>query len=297
MQNIIEREQTSLSAFPGSAGQEVERARAIQEVQGAIFMARQLPRDEAFSRKKIMAATQNLLFAERAIYAYPRGGSMIMGPSIRAAETLALNWGNLLTGTKILSQSTEQHKSELMVYCWDLESNVRAERIFVSSHIREKKSGNEIITSARDIYEKEANDSSRRLRACILAIIPNYITEEFVKNCEKRLLGNEETTLEERITALVNNFNDIGITEQDLKDKMGVSPEKFVAKNIVFLGHIYNSIKDGFAPASHFFKIEDKKQKEINETLKKLKRTKNKAEEKPAESVNKDVKVEQQQLL
>lgn len=274
MQNLIETT-TATNFNPLTVGGEVEKARAIQEVQGAIIMARQLPRNIEAAKNRIMAASKSMLFAEKAIYAYPRGGSMIMGPSIRAAETLANNWGNVLFGFKTLTQNLDGHFSEIMTYCWDLETNTRAERVFKVLHIREKSGGNTTLTNPRDIYEKEANDASRRVRACILAIIPNFIVEEMIKNCEQTLLGNSEITLEDRIKSLISNFAQIGITEADLQSKMGVAPEKFVAKNIVYLGHIYNSIKDGFAPASQFFKLDDKKQKEINETLKKIKAKKN----------------------
>jgi hypothetical protein len=251
-----------------SVQQEIEKSRAIQEVQGAIIMAHTMPRDEEVALRKLKNAARNMRFAEQAIYAYPRGGNMITGPSIRAAEAMAVYWGNLLFGTKELSQSEADHSSELMSYCWDLESNVRSERVFKSKHLRETKKGNYVITSARDVYEKVANDGSRRLRACILAIIPRHITEEFISDCEKTLVGSSGKTIEERAAELLTNFAAIGISKDIIEKKMGVSVDKFLAKNVVTMGYIYNSIKDNIVPASQFFDIPDSTKKQINSSLK-----------------------------
>lgn len=276
MQQLIKTEDTNLTKF-NDIQQEVEKARAIQEVQGSIIMARQFPRNEQTVLNKLAITAKSMKFAEQAIYACPRGGSMITGLSIRAAETLANYWGNLLYGTKILSQKITENSSEIMAYCWDMETNVRSEKVFRCSLIRETKSGGYALTSGRDIYEKEANDSSRRLRSCILAIVPTYISEEFKQMCENTLIGSTEKTLQERTEDLLSKFEEIGISKAIIEKKMGVTVDKLVAKNIVMLGYIYNSIKSNYAPATQFFDIETEEQKQVNNALKKanvrLKRT------------------------
>lgn len=272
MYQMIEQDKTNTTQFV-SAQAEIEKSKAIQEVQGAIIMARQFPRNEALVMQNLKNAAKNTRLAEQAIYAYPRGGSMITGLSIRAAETLAQYWGNLLSGTKILSQNAADHSSEVMAYCWDMETNVRNERVFKSSHVRETKQGNKILTSNRDIYEKEANDASRRLRSCILATIPKHVTEEFMNLCEQALIGATGKTLQERTEEMLKKFEEIGISKQIIEKKIGVTTDKFVAKNIVMLGYIYNSIKENVAPASMFFDIPTAVEKQLNSALKKNKET------------------------
>ena len=279
MNNLIEQDSTNLTQF-NSVQTEIEKSRALQEVQGAIVMARKFPRDEAFALEKLKKTAKNLKFAEQAIYAYPRGGSMITGPSIRAAETLAAYWGNVLYGTKELSRNSAEHSSEVMSYCWDMETNVRSERFFKVSHIRETKGGGYTLTSDRDIYEKVANDGSRRLRASILAIIPKYVTDELMEYCEATLVGSTGKTLEERISEMLDKFEQIGISKEIIEKKMGVKVDKFVAKNVVMLGYIYNSIKDNVAPATQFFDIPTPVQEQVNSALKKSK-SKLKSDTKP----------------
>ena len=203
---LMQQETATMTAMPTNVGQEVEKTRALQEVQAAIFMARQFPRDEFRAQKKIMEAAKRLSMAEKAIYCYPRGGQQIKGASIRTAETIAKYWGNLSYGIKELSQNSAEHSSEMMAYCWDLESNVRVERIFKVKHIRDTKGGGKLLTDQRDIYEKTANDGARRLRAAILEVLPADIVEDFLKACEKTMESSSDKPLKERITDMLKKI-------------------------------------------------------------------------------------------
>lgn len=271
---LMQQETATMTAMPTNVGQEVEKTRALQEVQAAIFMARQFPRDEFRAQKKIMEAAKRLSMAEKAIYCYPRGGQQIKGASIRTAETIAKHWGNLSYGIKELSQNSAEHSSEMMAYCWDLESNVRVERIFKVKHIRDTKDGGKLLTDQRDIYEKTANDGARRLRAAILEVLPADIVEDFLKACEKTMEGSSDKPLKERITDMLKKFEDYGVTQDMIEKKVGTKAENFIPKNIVDLGSIYNSIKNNFAPIEQYFDMPNAAEKEAAETTKKLKASK-----------------------
>ncbi len=271
---LMQQETATMTAMPTNVGQEVEKTRALQEVQAAIFMARQFPRDEFRAQKKIMEAAKRLSMAEKAIYCYPRGGQQIKGASIRTAETIAKYWGNLSYGIKELSQNGAEHTSEMMAYCWDLESNVRVERIFKVKHIRDTKNGGKLLTDQRDIYEKTANDGARRLRAAILEVLPADIVEDFLKACEKTMEGSSDKPLKERITDMLKKFEDYGVTQDMIEKKIGTKAENFIPKNIVDLGSIYNSIKNNFAPIEQYFDMPNAAEKQAAETTKKLKASK-----------------------
>lgn len=278
MNYLTENENADMTQF-ASVGQEVEKTRALQEVQGAIFMARQFPRNEVLSQRKIMEAAKRMTLAEKATYCYPRGGQQIKGPSVRAAETIAKYWGNISYGIKELSQNTAEHSSEVLVYAWDLESNVRAERIFKVPHTRyTKNGGNTILTDPRDIYERIANDGAKRKRAVLLEILPGDVVEDFLNECEKTLIGSNTKPLKERINDMLKLFEDLGVTQDMIEKRVGTKCDNFIPKNIVDLGGVYNSIKNNFAPVSQFFDMpsEAEKQKEDAEkklTVKKSKKT------------------------
>lgn len=271
---LMQQETATMTAMTTNVGQEVEKTRALQEVQAAIFMARQFPRDEFRAQKKIMEAAKRLSMAEKAIYCFPRGGQQIKGASIRTAETIAKYWGNLSYGIKELSQNQSDHTSEMMAYCWDLESNVRVERIFKVRHIRDTKGGGKLLTDQRDIYEKTANDGARRLRAAILEVLPADIVEDFLQACEKTMEGSSDKPLKERISAMLKAFEDFGVTQEMIEQRIGTRAENFVVKNVVDLGSIYNSIKNNFAPVEQYFDMPNAAEKQAAETTKKLKASK-----------------------
>lgn len=272
-------EQAQMTNFP-NVGQEIEKTRALQEVQGAIFMARQFPRNEVFAQRKVMESAKRLTLAEKATYCYPRGGQQIKGPSVRAAENIAKIWGNISYGIKELSQNTADHSSEVLAYAWDLETNVRAERIFKVPHIRYTKSGgNTVLTDPRDIYEKIANDGARRKRAVLLEILPGDIVEDFLNECEKTLVGSNTKPLKERISDMLKLFEELGVTQEMIEKRVGTKCDNFIPKNLVDLGSIYNSIKNNFAQIEQYFDIPSETQKQLENAEKKLTSKKQKKED------------------
>lgn len=240
---------------------QIEISRAIHEVQGAILVAQKCPRDEVRAYKKIIDSAKRKSLAESAVYAYPRGGQIIKGPSIRSAETIAKYWGNLDYGIKELSQDNKNHVSEVMAYAWDLETNTRQCKVFKVSHVRIAKGIAKTLTDPRDIYELVANQGARRLRACILGVIPSDIVEDFINECEKTLAGDNSKPLKERIKEMVKAFEALGVSQDMIEKRFGCRADAFIEKQLVDLRAIYKSIKDNFQTIDNFF--ETNKHKEI----------------------------------
>ena len=263
-----EKELPTAQVFSMSA--ETEKTKAVAEIQGAIFMARQLPRNEMTAYKKILQAAKRTTLAEKATFCFPRGGSMVKGPSIRAAETLAKYWGNIDFGIKELSQNLNTHTSEVMAYAWDLETNTRQTKTFTVQHIRATKTTMTTLTDPRDIYEKVANDGARRLRACILGILPSDIVEDFISECEKTLEGNNDKPLADRIKDMLKKFEELGVTQEMIEKRVGTVASNFIAKNLVDLGAIYNSIKNNFMPVDKYFEIPTKAEEQLEKANKKV---------------------------
>ena len=124
-------------------------SRQAQEVQAAMVIAKRFPRDEVEAYNRIMRACQRKKLAETAMYEYPRGGTKVTGPSIRLAEAMAQNWGNLDFG--ILELEQKNGESQVMAYAWDLETNTRQTKVFSVPHVRGTKKGNVPLTDPRDI--------------------------------------------------------------------------------------------------------------------------------------------------
>jgi len=233
----------------------VEQSRAMAEVQAAMIIARGNPRDEFTAYEKIKKACRRKSLAETAAYAYPRGGKMVTGPTIRLAEVLACHWGNLTYGLKELSRKLGS--SEVEAFAWDLETNTRVIRTFVVNHIRDKQSGNVALTSERDVYELVANMGQRRVRACILELIPGDIVEAAEKQCKETLLKDEKP-IEDRIREMVVAFSDLGVTQEMLEARLGHKLKGVVPAQLVQLTQIHKSLKDGVAKREDFFSLTEK---------------------------------------
>ena len=153
----------------------VASAGEVARVQAQLVYAASRPRDEQRAVDRMLTAFQRPSLASKALYQYARGGSDISGLSIRAAEAMAMAWGNMDFGLRELEQ--KQGESTVEAYAWDLETNVRRAVTFRVPHYRDTRAGRKRLEDSRDIYELVANQGARRVRACILAVLPRDIQE------------------------------------------------------------------------------------------------------------------------
>ena len=243
------------SPVPSSEGAMVpiEQHRAISETQAAVIVAKKFPRDEHQAYTKIMKACERSSLAKEAEYAYPRGGQMVTGPSIRLAEVIAQNWGNLNFGIRELSQ--DNGESELESFCWDLESNVKQSKIFKVPHKRKAQGGFKSLSDPRDVYEHVANMGARRLRACILGIIPRDITEAAQEKCDETLKKGDGKPLEDRIRTMLSKFEEQGVTKEMIEERLQHQTTAIVERQIVDLTKIFISIRDGMSKREDWFNV------------------------------------------
>lgn len=275
MNEIITTETTKLPENTNST--QIEISRAVQEVQAAVLVAQKMPRDEIRAAKRIMDAAKRKTLAEQASYCYTRGKQTVTGPSIRAAETLAKYWGNISYGTKELNQNKATHTSEMLAYAWDLETNTRVEKIFQVEHFRDTKQGGYMLKDNRDIYELTANMGARRVRACILGVLPSDIVEDFLSECDKTLAGDNDIPLKDKVQKMVTAFEAFGVTQDMIEKRLGCKADAIIPRQLVELRKIYTSIKDNFGKAADYFEVKQPKEIETAEdVLKDLKDETNK---------------------
>jgi len=260
----------------------VNEARAVAEVQSAYIIAKKYPRNQHESYMNMMDACKRPLLAEQSMYAYPRGGQLITGPSIRLAEAMAQYWGNLDCGVREVSQSNGVSVAE--AYAIDLQTNTRVVKVFHVKHERHSRKGVTKLKDPRDIYELVANQGARRLRACILAIIPGDVTEAAVNQC-KTTLESSDVPIADQVRNMVSAFDILGVKIDHLEKRLGHNLDAIIPAEIVTLKSIYKSIKDGMAKRDDFFDIQSKVTEDAKDELKKLvsknkKEIKNDSEEK-----------------
>ncbi len=238
---------------------EAQANKAVQEIQAALTIAQKFPRNQSASFQRIMQACDRPHLADQAMYAYKRGDSIVTGPSIRLAEVIAQNWGNVSMGIRELSQSNGV--SEVEAFAWDLETNVQCTKIFQVPHVRNTKKGSYKITDQRDIYEMVANQGARRLRACILTVVPGDVVEAAVERCGKTQ-QNKDEPIADRIRKLIMAFSEFGITVEHLEKRLGHKMEATIEQELVTLRGVYKSIKDGITDRREFFDLDLTKEEE-----------------------------------
>lgn len=250
-------ENNSLMTAPnqGSALVDVEQQRAISEVQGAIILAKKFPRDQIKALDRIITACQRPGLAEQALYSYSRGGTEITGPSIRIAETVAQNWGNIQFGIRELEQRGGE--STIETFAWDMETNVRVTKTFQVKHERHTRKGSYKLEDPRDIYEITANQGARRLRAAILAIIPGDIIEAAVAQCEQTLRAKADTSAE-ALKKLVTAFETFKVSKTQIEKRIQRRLDTITPAQLVNLRKIYNSLKDGMSSSADWFEPDEK---------------------------------------
>lgn len=249
--NVFSSQRKEMSV--ASAATAIAATKQAQEVQARMVIAKKFPRDEEAAMQRILKSCQRPTLAESAMYSYPRGGTEVTGPSIRLAECLAQNWGNIEFGYTELER--KQGESTVEAFAWDLETNTRQSKVFTVQHKRDKKNGSQELTESRDIYELVANQASRRVRSCVLAIIPGDVIDAAIQQCEVTLKGgtmNNSMSLDELITDMILHFANYGVTEEMLSAYIGKSIEAFNDRDVVKLRKVYTSLKDGIVGSDYF---------------------------------------------
>lgn len=279
-----------------SVAAEQKKQEVTSLIQSAMIIAKKFPRNNIDSFNQIIESCKRATLAQQACYAYPRGGTVVTGPSIRLAEVVASAWGNIKYGFNELEQ-LDGH-SVVEAFCHDLQSNTLVVRTFTVPHIIDTKQGGRKTNSSREIYELVANYAQRRVRAAILEVIPSDVVEAAVNEVKKTLSKGNGEPIIDRIRKLVIAFKDIGVNQEAIEKKLGHKIELTTSDEIVELVSVFNSIKDKQASRSDFFEgfkdeADESKAKQFKDKLASIseepKKEENKEEEKPKEEIKKSV--------
>jgi len=233
-------------ANAAAGAMEIATSRESADSQTQMIAAKHYPRDENAALSRILRACERRGLAESAVYSYKKGEGVIEGASIRLAEVMAQNWGNLDCGWRVL-RSTET-ESEVQAHAWDLETNTRKVIVFNVPHLRTTKTSSYLLKDPREIYELQANNAARRIRACILSLIPGDITESAVAACEATMSKATGKSLPERITDMVAMFAGPGmlVTESMLEARLQTKRAAWTAVQVGVMGKLFIAIRDGF---------------------------------------------------
>lgn len=241
---------------------EYQESKALSEIKGKMLLARQFPRDPELALQRAITECNRVELASQAQYEFPRGDSVVRGPSIRLVEVLARAWGNLDFGVDEIE--ARDGNTTIKAYCWDLETNVSDEKTFTVPHTRTTKKKTYALTDSRDIYEAVANQGARRKRACILAVLPGWFVDAAVDTCNKTLEASMSgQDIGSRIQKMITMFEAYGITGEQISNKVGKPLDKLNPQDLVKLSKLYSAINDGFVKPSAAFGEEEAKDADL----------------------------------
>ena len=247
-------ETTELVTQNASVGDlDPEGVRSLAQVQAQVAIAKKFPRDVARAEQAIIQLCKQSILAEEALYAFPRGGATVTGPSIKLMQAIAAAWGNIESGIKEISN--DKGESVVEAFAWDLETNTRDARSFRVKHERKTKSKTVVLSDPRDIYENTASQGQRRKRACLEAVIPSYITELAVAEVKKTRSGANTEPLTVRIRNLCSAFNELNVNIALIEDRMDCTIDSLDEKGFAELRDIYTGLRDGQQSREQFFNV------------------------------------------
>lgn len=109
------------------------------------------------------------------------------------------------------------------------------------------------LESERDVYELCANMASRRIRACILQVLPGWLTEEALEVVGRTLESGDKRSLPDMIRSMEAKFREYGVTRAQLEKNLGHGLEETTKPEIIRLGKVFNSIAEGLVRVKDVF--------------------------------------------
>lgn len=222
----------------------IEQSRAVAEVYAAVMIAQQNPRNVQAAIRAMEQACRTPELANVAFYSVPRGGKTATDVSIHLARELTNTWGNIHSGVTELSLDEQYGQSEMQAVAWDLEINNRVALTFIQPHKRAGK-GAARLDDVQAIYETNANAGARRLRQCILSVIPKWYVERAKLLCQKTLNDGGGKPLPERVADALKMFEEFNVAETDIVRAFGKTSDRWTPVDLGKLRITYESLKQG----------------------------------------------------
>jgi hypothetical protein len=231
----------------------VSLARA--EVDQQITTARAFPRSIARAVQNITTlATLDEASAAECIYALPRGGKPIKGPSVRLAEIIAGQWGNCRVGTRVVHVDRHEKFVEAEGVFHDLETNSAT-----TARVRRR-----LSTKAGKLFDEDmivvTGNAACAIakRNAILGAVPKAVWRKAYEAVEQVIMGDVKTLTERRGRAL-SAFAAFGVTPERVLQALGAQGEEDVGlEHLGTLTAMRAALKNGEATVEEMFPITPK---------------------------------------
>lgn len=248
---IKEDTDTIITENYGSAYQSLAVSLARAEVDQQVATARALPRsiDKAI-RNILSLATLDDESAVECIYALPRGGTPIKGPSIRMAEIIASQWGNNRNGARVVHVDKVEQYVEAEGVFHDLESNTAT-----TSRVRRRISTKygKLLSDDMIIITGNATCAIAK-RNAILGGVPKAVWRKAYSAVEKVIAGDAKTLVERRAGAM-KAFAAFGVKPEQIFAALEVAGmDDISGDHLVTMLGMHSALKSGEETVETMFK-------------------------------------------
>lgn len=210
------------------------------EVDIQVATARRYPRSlVAFKKSALEMATLDEDTADACIYALPRDGKTIEGPSARLAEILASAYGHMRVEGRTLEDDGAFIRAQGRA--WDLQNNVAI--AFETQRRVTDKNGKRFKD---DMIAMTANAAtSIALRNAILKVIPKAFWGPIYEACRSVAVGSA-STLADRRAKMLQHFQKMGVTPERVFALLAVKGvEDITLDHMAILKGLATAIKEG----------------------------------------------------
>lgn len=247
-QEIITQDGEIIEGFGQSSSMAVQLQKA--EVDQLISTARAYPR----SLKRVQSAIMNMATldeesAEECMYALPRGGKPIKGPSIRFAEILKQSFGNCRAAARVVAVDRVEMFVEAEGVFHDLETNSST-----TARVRRRISDSKGRLYKDDMIIVTGNAAcSIAMRNAILAGVPKPLWRRAYETVQATITGDVTTLSENREKAL-KALAAFGVKPEQIFAALGrEGVDDVTVDDIGTLRGMYSALKNGEATVEEMF--------------------------------------------
>lgn len=230
--------------WTGQATQ-IEQSRVIAEVEAAVIMAHRFERDMPKVRRDLTEMCRDPYLANRAFYVQRRTGGEVTGLTIHLARAMATAYRNVQANVVELDRDNGRRQSQMMAYAWDLETNVRVSTTWIVEHRRDVNKQIKDIPDLSGIYENNANQSSRRLREQIVALLPPSLVKMATDVCRATVKDGGGVPMSQRVAKILELFEDLEVTRSMLERRLRRPAGDWIPRDIAELQVVFESLTDG----------------------------------------------------
>lgn len=210
------------------------------ELNQQVVTARRFPRSiTSFRRRVYELVTMDEDIAQACIYALPRDGKVIEGPSIRFAEALMTCWGNCRMSSAVTDVGEEFITAEGMFF--DLENNMA-----IKADVMRRITGKAGKRYGADMIGTTGNAAcSIAMRNAVLRGIPKAIWQDMYDEAKKVAGGTAQTFIARR-DKVMKELAIQGATPNAVFGLLGiVGIDDMKSEHVVQLRALQNAIRDG----------------------------------------------------